>query len=80
MAFRNIVTIGTSLLLSRLRVQTWTLLSLTLLMISMGVAFCGRYVTSADFYYLQIVLGILNGSAGGQGSARTFFLLFISSY
>ena len=65
LAFRNIMTIATSLLLPRLRVQTWTLLSLTLLIISMGVAFSGRYVETDHFHYVQIALGILNGSGTG---------------
>ena len=74
------MTIITSLLLPRLRVQTWTLLSLVLLLISMAIAYAGQYVETENFVYLQvspflgdclrffkIICGSLNGSGAGIG-------------
>ena len=54
LAFRNIMTIITSLLLPRFRVQTWTLLSLVLLLISMAIAYVGQFVETENFIYLQV--------------------------
>ena len=66
MAFRLIMTIVTSALLPKMYVKNWTLLSLVLLTLSMGLAFTGRYVTSPDdFYNLQVIVGVLNGSGVG---------------
>ena len=62
------MTIITSLLLPRLRVQTWTLLSLVLLLMSMGIAYAGQYVETENFVYLQVS----SFFGDNQGCARDF--------
>ena len=48
------MTITTSLLLPRLRVQTWSLISLVLFFTGMLAAYYGRFVDTDNFVYLQV--------------------------
>ena len=67
MPVRFASTIITSLLFHKLPTRLWAFLGVFLVIMSYGLAYCGRFIETENFVHMQYMMGVLNGTGTGIG-------------